>query len=385
MMSILKKKPRHEVISIRLNEDRLKLLERYQKLLSEQLGRTVSLGEAAFLVIEERVVGMDREAARHEMLSTPTASLYHIRKKWESQHTLTAAEWDVLAQYVQIGTEEGAQEPPLLWPAIPSRESYLGLLDAFEAVYQNRKEHASQHTWYYFGNLGGHFTNVRLSDKDAEQRHQAVLKQISNRRDLLKPGEKWKNPGSIGRCFLAAVNDEGVESTRLDQVLAPYWPTLWGLAARGHWFRHERQPVRKTGPNEDDFRRRIILPDPLKVGDLRLSFTTIACPELGVYIDFGPTRRVTYLIARYSDLAEFRAMLEGLTAKRSWNGRHFLVTPSEEKGAAKFTLWLRQNDVGIDFIESEWNALRELFQKAWAIPEIQRWLQELQNEYGEQG
>ena len=114
MMSILKKKPRHEVISIRLNEDRLKLLERYQKILRERLGRTVSLGEAAFLVIEERVVGMDREAARHEMLRAPTASLYHIRKKWESQHTLTAAEWDVLAQYVQIGTEEGAQEPPLL-------------------------------------------------------------------------------------------------------------------------------------------------------------------------------------------------------------------------------------------------------------------------------
>src|SRR5256886_6445044 len=130
MMSILKKKPRHEVIAIRLSEDRLKLLERYQKLLSEQLGRPVSLGEAAFLVIEERVEGMDRETARHEMLSTPTASLYHIRKKWESQHTLSAAEWDVLAQYVQIGTEEEAQEPPLLWPAIPSRESYLRLLDA---------------------------------------------------------------------------------------------------------------------------------------------------------------------------------------------------------------------------------------------------------------
>jgi len=28
------RKPRHEVISIRLNEDRLKLLERYQRLLS---------------------------------------------------------------------------------------------------------------------------------------------------------------------------------------------------------------------------------------------------------------------------------------------------------------------------------------------------------------
>ena len=95
------------------------------------------------------------------MLSTPTASLYHIRKKWESQHTLSIAEWDVLAQYVQIGAEEEAQEPPLLSPAIPSRESYLTLLDAFEAVYQNRKKPASKHVWYYFGNLGGHSTDVR--------------------------------------------------------------------------------------------------------------------------------------------------------------------------------------------------------------------------------
>jgi len=142
--------------------------------------------------------------------------------------------------------------------------------------------------------------------------------------------------------------------------------------------------VRPTGLNEDDFRRRIILPDPLKVGDLKLSFTTTACPELGVYIDFGPTRRVNYLLARYSDLAEFRAMLEGWSAKSSWNGRHFLTTLSKEKGPT-FTLWLRQNDVGIDFTETEWNALRDLFQKAWAIPELQRWMQELQLEYGEQG
>src|SRR2546429_412781 len=236
MMSILKKKPRHEVISIRLSEDRLKLLERYQKLLSEQLGRPVSLGEAAFLVIEERVEGMDRETARHEMLSTPTASLYHIRKKWESQHTLSAAEWDVLAQYVQIGTEEEAQEPPLLWPAIPSRESYLRLLDAFEAVYQNRKKHASKHAWYYFGNLGGHFTRRRLNNDNAKQRHQAVVNQISHRKELQKPTENWQIPGQMGPSFLAAISDEGVESTRLDQTLAPYWPPLWGLASTAQGF-----------------------------------------------------------------------------------------------------------------------------------------------------
>jgi hypothetical protein len=386
MMSLLKKKPRYEVISLRLNEDRLKLLERYQKVLSDQLGREVSLGEAAFLVIEERGAGLDRETVRHEMLSTPTSSLYHIRKRWESQHTLSAPEWDVLAHYVQIAAEEERQEPPLLWPAIPSRESYLALLDAFEAVYLNRKNPASKQAWYYFRNLGGQSSDSKASlDKDGEMVHQAVLKQISTRRELLKPSEKWQSPGTVGACLLTAIQGEGVDSTRLDQVLAPYWPTLWGLAARGHWVRHDRQPVRASGPNEDDFRRRIIVPDPLKLEDLKFSFTSIGCPELGMYIDFGPTRRFTYLMARYPALAEFRAMLGGWSAKHSWSGRHFLMTVSKEKGGTRFSLDLRQHDVSIDFTETEWDALRELFQKGLAIPEIQRWLQELQLEYGEQG
>ncbi len=386
MMSLLKKKPRHEVISIRLSEDRLKLLERYKKVLSEQRGREVSLGEAAFLVIEERVDGMDRETARHEMLSAPTSSLYRIRKKWESQHTLSGAEWDVLTHYVQIATEEERQEPPLLWPAIPSRESYLALLDAFEAVYLNRKNPASKHAWYYFRNLGGQSIDSKASlDKDGEKVHQAVLKQISTRRELLKPAEKWQSPGAVGACLLIAGRDEGVDSTRLDQVLGPYWPTLWGLAARGHWVKHDRQPVRPAGPNEDDFRRRIIPPDAVKLEDLKLSFTSIGCPELGMYIDFGPTRRFNYLMARYPALTEFRALLEGWPAKHSWSGRHFLMTVSKERGGTKFSLGLRQHDVSVDFTESEWDGLRELFQRAFAIPEIQRWLEELRLEYGEQG
>jgi len=124
--------------------------------------------------------------------------------------------------------------------------------------------------------------------------------------------------------------------------------------------------VRQTGPNEDDFRRRIILPDPLKVDDLKLSFATIACPELGVYIDFGLTRRMNYLIARYR-LGRIPGDARRWSAKGPWNGKHFLTTLSKGEGQHS-RFWLRQNDVGIDFTETEWNALRELFQKAWAIP-----------------
>jgi hypothetical protein len=149
--------------------------------------------------------------------------------------------------------------------------------------------------------------------------------------------------------------------------------------------RHDRQPVRQSGPNEGDFRRRIILPDPIKLEDFELSFTSTGCPELGMYLDFGPTRRFNYLITRYPDLAEFRAMLEGWSAKHSWSGRHFLMTVSMEKGSTKFSLDLRQHDVSIKFTETEWDALRELFLKGLAVPGIQRWLEELRLEYGEQG
>lgn len=381
-MKLISKSPRHEVISVRLNEDRLALLERYRDVLAERLGRPVTIAEAAFLVIEDRVVGMDRAASRRELLQTPTTSLVRIRKQWASQHTLSAAEWDVLADYVQIGAEEERQEPPLLLPAVPSRATYLGLLDAFEVVYQNRKEPASPHAWAYFGNLGGYATSVMLSDTDPDQRDQAVRDQIARCRELLGPVDTWQAPGYIGRCVLMAIRDEGVESVRLDQILAPYWPTLWGLAARGHGIRHDSQPVRAAGDPEDDVRSRFTLPDSLASGDLRLSLAS-AGPELAAQVGVSGGRS-GHLISRYPELVEFRAMLEAPT-DRSWHGRHFSTVMSKDKAqVGTRTLWLKRN-AWIDFSAGEWIALRDLFRQAWASPDLQRWIVELRQEYGEQG
>lgn len=381
-MKLISKSPRHEVISVRLNEERLALLERYRDVLSEQLKRPVTIAEAAFLVIEDRVVGMDRAAVRRELLQTPTKSLDRIRKRWASQHTLAAAEWDVVAEYVQIGAEEDRQEPPLLQPAIPSRASYLGLLDAFEVVYQNRKEPASPHAWAYFGNLGGYATSVMLSDTDPDQRDQAVRDQIARCRELLGLVDTWQAPGYIGRCVLMAIREEGVESARLDQILAPYWPTLWGLAARGHGIRHDGQPVRTAWDPEADVRSRFTLPDPLASGDLRLSFAS-AGTELAAQIGVSGGRS-GHLISRYPELVEFRAMLEA-PSDRSWHSRHFSTVMSKDKAqVGTRTLWLKRN-AWVDFSAGEWIALRDLFLQAWASPDLQRWIVELQQEYGEQG
>lgn len=385
MMSPFKRQPRNEVISVRLTEERLKLLERYRKLLSEQEGHDVSLAEAAFLVIDERAAVLDRETERELLLRDPPASLLQIRKKWESQHALSLAEWDVLVQYVQIATEEETQEPPLLWPAIPSRESYLALLEALEAIYLSRKKVGSRHDWYYVRNLGGDLSSSKPSEENPEQRQQAVLKQIAARKQLLKSPEKWERPGTVAGCLVTAIRDEGIESERLDQVLAPFWPTLWGLAARAHWLRFDRKPLRPKGPTEDDFRRRILLPDSVHADEFSLSFTAVGCPELGVSIDLGRSRRLSLLLSRYPDIAEFHAMFEGWLMKRSWNGRHFVATHTKEKDGASINLLLREQAVNVEFTEKEWDALRELLRKAWPSPEIQGWLAELRMEYGEHG
>src|SRR6516165_8729880 len=124
------KPPRNEVISLRLNQERVELLERYRRAFADELSRDVSLSEAAFLALEDRAPDMDRTAARVELLKTPSESLARIRRRWESQHALSAVEWDVLATYVRIGADEERHHAP--FAAVPSRESYVAVLDAVE-------------------------------------------------------------------------------------------------------------------------------------------------------------------------------------------------------------------------------------------------------------
>ncbi|MPY90747.1 MAG: hypothetical protein GEU99_22880 [Luteitalea sp.] len=378
-----KKAPRNEIISIRLNEERLQTLERYQAQLSERLGRHVSIAEVAFLMIEGVADEVERETARHELLRTPTSSLDRIRKQWNAEHTLPRAEWNLLAEYVQIGAEEDRQIPPVQQPAVPSRDSYLALLDAFEAVYQQRAKKDSRHVWAYFANLDGYRTGARLSDaaNEGDQRHEALMSTLALRRERLQVTEGWEYPGHVGRNLLVAIRDEGVEPKKLDQVLAPYWPVLWGLAARGHWIRHEHQPVRLARPYDHDIRQRFILPDPFTTDDVTLSFVS-AGPELAAQVRLD-RRGVVFLIDSYPKLVEFRAMLDA-PVDRSWHGRHMLAVVPKGEASPTRTLSVERS-VGVDLSATEWAALGDLFRRAWASPDVQRWLDELHQEYGEHG
>lgn len=382
-MPRVKTQPRYEVISVRTNPERLALLKRYQRVLADQLGRPISVAEAAFLVIEGHAIAMDRTAARHEMLQTPTASLDRIRKRWASQHTLAAAEWDVLAEYVQIAADAEPLEPRPIPPTIPSRDSYLAVLDVFEVVYQHRNDHASNHDWRYLNNLNGEVTAGPLSGDDADHQHQAILKQIAHHKERLRRAEPCERPGNIGWCVRTAIREEGVDSITLDHLLAPYWSTLWGLAARGHWVQ-QHQPVRAMRATKADAPRRMSLPPAITLGDLTVSFAPSESGDFTTEIEFRTPRRWGWRICRYPEWMELRAMLEDVS-DRSWNGRYFSTVVAKVQESTTRTLWLEERTVRVELSEGQWLALRDLFREAWQNPDLQLWLHELRQEYGEQG
>jgi len=385
-MAFKREKKRNDVISLRLNDERVEVLERHRQALTEQLNRPVSLSEAAFLVLEDRVEAVERETSRYELLKNPAETLWKIRQKWEAEHTLSVAEWDIVAIYLQSGAEEQRQVPPVWRPSAPCRTSYLALVEAFASLLQGQKKEVfGRHLWYYFANLDGHHSNISFPEDDPEKGHEAVVRLLSIHKDQLQSEEDWKYPGSIGRCLLTAIQSEP-ESRRIDQALAPYWRVLWRLAARGHWLRHQ-SPVRlvqtdSSGPAE---RRRF--PSGVETRGLRLSFADGGGGDIAFHVEFRAPRNFIYSIPRYPELIEFHAMLEEFGNVPAWNGRYFraVISTNEDLGETKYTLWPKQQDLQIEFTDKEWLRLRDLLRQAWEKPEIVEGLATLELEYGEQG
>ena len=80
-------------------------------------------------------------------------------------------------------------------------------------------------------------------------------------------------------------------------------------------------------------------------------------------------------------------MLAAFTPKsrehQRWNGEHFLGYVTEREKDREF--WFRAHDNGITFGFSteEWETVRELFRRAWEMPELRFAWDALSREYGE--
>ncbi len=314
------------------------------------------------------------------MLGKPTETMLEIRRKGEAGQTLTRAQWTVVAYFVQQGSEAFSKNPI-------SRESYIGIINAFEAAHQLRARTSgatqSDNDEYYLGNLPSECRPERAKPS-GPVKPELVRKTVAETvRRLGNPATKW-TPALAARNLYGLLDDEKLAgATALDESLAPYWPVLWRVAARGHYF-ERREPVREKGRREPVYQSAI---PSLKVGSYTLSFSLGEANELSLLLSFPGERGPMYPLGPYPMIAEFRAMLAAFPPKaqppQRWNGEHFFAYVTERGKETEFWFRAHANGITFGFSSEEWKALRELFRRAWEVPEIRAAWDILSLDYGE--
>jgi hypothetical protein len=367
-------KPQQQTLSVRISDAMRRRLESARHLVGKTIGESVSISDVANRFLE---TAQDDNIEASDLLSRPTETLLGIRRKWEHGQSLSRPEWQVIGYYLQVGCEETTEEPEL-----PTGDSYVGLLEAFVAALAVRAGgNRFELDHYYLGNL-------RLSDmpyyRDDMVTMAVVIETARGVIDKLKEahpkGLHRLTPIFVGRNLYVVFRDErlkGIEA--LNEVLRPYRPVLFRIAARGHYLR-EKRPVRDQHVERDFTQLRPPGPPPVVVGDSKLSITLADNNEFTMLLDLEP-QRVLYPLERYPVIHEFEAMLRTLKPGEQWMGREFFGYTG--KGATAFNFRRRSNGIVVAFSAEEWFALGELLAKALALPELHAILKDSELAYGE--
>src|SRR5262249_49808835 len=126
-------------------------------------------------------------------------------------------------------------------PAMPEPEAFVTLLQALLAVRELRTERGAGLDRYYLGNLGGQ-DSATLNDRQLDP--EIVPRLVAKLIEDLQGKQNPTRPIFAGRNFYVALRDEVVSDVMaLNRALDPFLPTLFRLAARGHWLQ-EKRPVR---------------------------------------------------------------------------------------------------------------------------------------------
>lgn len=374
-------KPQQQTLSVRISDALRGRLERARKLTAAKTGEYVSTSEIAKQLLES---AREDRLEVVDMLGDPTQALLQIRRKGESQHPLSQAEWTVLAYFVQQGVEAYSAKTP---DAV-SRESWLTILDAFLAVYQLRGERSNPADAYYLNNLPPECRPpVKRGEKGEQVTADFVRRTVSEtRRRLLDADATIGIPVFSGRNLYHLLEDTTLGGPEVvHRALRPFWTVLWRLGARGH-YALKQLPLRESEVRPDGLYRPPI--PSISEGAYSLSFAGAEGQDFSVLLslpgEFGPL----YPISGFPKIAEFRAMLASLASpseRRSWTGEYFFAYAQPRKPAPVTDVWFRAHDNGITFgfPVSDWVNVDVLFRRAWELPDVRVAWDALTLEYGE--
>lgn len=372
-------KPQQQTLSVRISEALRQRLERAKQLVAAKTGVNVSTSEIAKQLLES---AREDRLEVVDLLAEPTKTLIGIRKKGQIGQILSKAEWTVLAYFIQQGLE-GFLDDAL---SRVSRESLIGVLEAFLAVYELRKG-ASHRDPYYVGNLADHYrlANGQTTDDREKVTPEVVKLTVAEvRRQMDDPQNTYK-PFLAGRNLYVLLEEPNLSSgaEALNRALRPYWMTLWKLAARGHYYLY-KEPVRERPRLTEDALRPPI--PPLREEEFMLSFARGEGNDFSVLLAFPGPKGPLYPLDGYPKMSEFLAMLAALgpqSPARHWKGYYFFGYLVESGEAKDFAFRARDNGITLTLSRAEWKAVQVLFRRAWQLADVRLTWDGLMLEYGE--
>jgi hypothetical protein len=374
-------KPQQQTLSVRISETLRRRLDRAKRLRAAKLGEPVSTSQIAKQLLESACDGRMEVV---DLLAAPTDTLLRIRRKGDAQHVLSRAEWTVLAHFVRHGLE--ASSNITLNPV--SRESIVGILDAFLAVYELRTDSGSGLDAQYLGNLPAdcHAAKSKRAARADRPTGDIVRRTVMETRRAVNDPSITRAPLLIGRNLYLVLDEEKLPGAEdVNRALRPFWSVLWRLAARGHYIATQA-PVRERETQREGLYQPPI--HSLTEGTVTLSFARTEGPEFAVLVDFPGPHGPRYPITSYPRIAEFRSMLAALVGdgpRSSWSGPYFLGYIQKATAEQAAAVWFRAQDNGITIGVSakEWKRVQALFLRGWDMPDIREAWNSLAVEYGE--
>jgi hypothetical protein len=369
------------VISIRISDDLRTRLETLKELMYIKRGEPVSTSEAAKQLLESA------KEARLELvnlISDPTESLLQIRRKAASKLPLSKAEWTLIAYYCLHGSEIYAKSAQ----TEISYESLAGMIEAFQAVYGLLRKQKKTHLDSFFV---AHFPSDRQAEAKTPEEigSEDVRRVVSHTLRMLKNAtEDLERPIFVARNLYFLLDElELPNIEKLNEALWPYWPILWRVCARGHYFLHER-PLRDIESSAPNFKATVRPPLPsFEEAEYRLEFVREPGDDFSICLHFPGRLSPLYPISGYPKISEFRTILERLDLGRElifWEGRYFLAyTGHDEAELIGVSFRASENGITFNFHGDDWRSIRKLFQRAWQAPEVRRLWDALALEYGE--
>jgi hypothetical protein len=369
-------KAQQQTLSLRVSDAVRSRLERARSMLAAKTGENVSTSEIAKQLLES---SRDDRLEVVGMLENATDTMTEIRAKVQAGELLSKAEWTVIAYFCRIGENAFSAKTPNRI----SMTSTISLLEAFLAAYRIRKPSKVNRDEQYRFNLCS--VGDRKDPSDIATAAERILQAMK------KDGQDLARMVAPATILYELLEEEQFPSRqKLDEALMPHWPAMWRVAARGH-FIEQKKPVKLRTldtTDEDGFSSpwQPGIPSVFE-GGFALSFVLGNESELSLLMTLPEQRFAMYPMSSLPMISEFRSMLERWDIRYPnslWNGHYFFGYTGQADGG-ELQAWFRaqSNGISFGFTSLEWESIRELFRRAWDMPELQRVWQEGLLAYGE--